>query len=281
MRIANLDGRAVVVRSGTAVDIAEASGGRFGPDPHDVLDEWDDFADWARVAELPEGRAFDADHLGPPVPRPRQVFAIGLNYRAHASESAMEALSLPAVFTKFPSSIVGPAATVELPPGGHVDWEVELVAVIGRPARHVAASDAWNHVAGVTAGQDLSERIRQLDGQLPQFSLGKSFPGFAPIGPELVTVDELDDADDLAIACELDGEVVQDDRTSNMIHDVPSLIEHLSGILQLSPGDVIFTGTPSGVGFARDPKRRIEAGSTLVSRIEGVGEIRQDFIDAQ
>ena len=148
--------------------------------------------------------AFEVAELGAPVPRPRQVFAIGLNYAEHAAEAGYPPDSMPVTFTKFPSSIVGPDAVVELPEG-HVDWEVELVVVIGREAHRVDRESAWDHVAGLTIGQDLSERIAQLQGSAPQFSLGKSFPGFGPTGPWLVTPDEFADRDDLAISCSLVG----------------------------------------------------------------------------
>lgn len=278
MRIANLNDRLVIIdESGLAVDVASASDGLFEADPQAIFDRWPEFEAWASKANLPSGKQFVTKELGAPAPCPRQVFAIGLNYRAHAAESNMEAPGLPAVFTKFQSSIAGPDTTVDLPEGGHVDWEVEMVVVIGAAARNVANEDAWDHIAGITLGQDLSERVRQLDGGIPQFSLGKSFPGFSPMGPSLVTPDEIDNPDDLQLSCELDGEEMQNGRTMDLVHDVPALIEHLSGILQLFPGDVIFTGTPAGVGFARDPKLAIKAGSTLVSRLEGVGEIRQTF----
>jgi 2-keto-4-pentenoate hydratase/2-oxohepta-3-ene-1,7-dioic acid hydratase in catechol pathway len=273
MRIAHVANRfAIIDLRGLAIDVGAASGGRFGPDPQLVYDDWQAFREWAECADLPAGASFQRPELGSPAPRPRQLFAIGLNYGAHAAESNIAAPPAPSVFTKFQSSITGGFATVTVPADSHVDWEVELVVVIGRAARNVGAADAWMHVAGVTVGQDLSERLRQMQGQAPQFSLGKSLPGFSPMGPWLVTPDELPNRDDLAIECELNGEVVQSDRTVNMLNNVPVLIEYLSGTLQLYPGDVVFTGTPSGVGFARDPKRRIIPGDTLVSRIEGIGE---------
>jgi 2-keto-4-pentenoate hydratase/2-oxohepta-3-ene-1,7-dioic acid hydratase in catechol pathway len=154
---------------------------------------------------------------------------------------------MPVTFTKFPSSIVGQGALVALPEG-HVDWEVELVVVIGREAHQVSRESAWEHVAGLTIGQDLSERITQLQGSAPQFSLGKSFPGFGPTGPWLVTPDEFVDRDDLAIACSLSGEVMQSSRTSMMLYDVPELLVRLSAVCPLLPGDIIFSGTPSGIG---------------------------------
>lgn len=185
------------------------------------------------------------------------------------------------MFPKFVSSLSGPRTEVVLPPGGNTDWEVELVAVIGRVTSHVAVEDAWDHVAGLTVGQDLSERQTQLAGPAPQFGLGKSFPGFAPTGPWLVTTDELADPDDLALRGELDGEVVQQGRTSSLIVSVPRLIAELSRIITLYPGDLLFTGTPEGVGLGREPQRYVQPGQTLVSTIEGIGELRQTFVAAE
>lgn len=145
--------------------------------------------------------------------------------------------------------------------------------MIGFEARDVSEDGAWEHVAGLTVGQDLSERERQLFGQAAQYSLGKSFPGYGPIGPWLVTVDELADRDDLAIGCAIDGEVMQASRTSDLICSVPQLIVKLSSVVTLLPGDLIFTGTPSGVGRARSPQRFLRPGEQLVSTIEGIGSL--------
>ena len=169
---------------------------------------------------------------------------------------------------------------MRLPAGGHTDWEIELVAVIGARAWRVAESDAWRHVAGLTAGQDLSERISQLAGPAPQFSLGKSLPGFTPMGPCLVTPDEFADPDDLGLRATINGEEVQKARTSELIFPVPVLVSRLSHRLPLLPGDVIFTGTPAGVGLGRNPQRWLADGDELVSTIEGIGELRQRFAAA-
>lgn len=167
-----------------------------------------------------------------------------------------------------------------IPSGGNVDWEVELVLVMGAEARHIDEDSAWDHIAGVTVGQDLSERITQLRGPAPQFGLGKSYPGFAPQGPFLVTSDELRDRDDLEIGCRIDDEVVQCGRTSEMIFNVPALVAKISENVTLYPGDVIFSGTPAGVGMGREPKRYLIAGETLHTWIEGVGEMTQRFVPA-
>jgi 2-keto-4-pentenoate hydratase/2-oxohepta-3-ene-1,7-dioic acid hydratase in catechol pathway len=276
VRIANVEGRlALITPEETAVDVAAASDGRFGPDPMSAFEEWEAFVQWATTVEGPGG-AFELGELGPPVPRPPQVFAIGVNYREHADEAGYPPDSLPVTFTKFPSSLTGPDAIVALPEG-NVDWEVELVVVVGRGGHLIAPEDAWDHVAGMTIGQDLSERIAQLEGTRPQFSLAKSHPGFSPIGPWLVTTDEFYDPADLAISCALDGEVMQDSRTSRMVYDIPELIARLSAVVSLLPGDLIFTGTPSGIGNARTPKRFLHPGETLVSTIEGIGHITTRF----
>jgi len=278
MRIANLAGRlAIVSRDGEAVDVAEASGGRFPSEPQEIYGRFDEFREWAATAALPSGRAFDGRDLGSPVPSPRQIFAIGLNYRSHAAESGFEPPSSPAVFTKFPSSITGPVGEISLP-DGDVDWEVELVAVIGRRAYHVEEATAWSHVAGLTGGQDISDRRLQMIGSIPQFSLAKSYPGFSPMGPVLVTVDEFDDPDDLELSCTLDGEQMQKARTSELIFSVPALVARLSAVLPLEPGDVIFTGTPAGVGAGRSPRRFIRPGEVLTSHIEGIGGLSQTFV---
>ena len=178
---------------------------------------------------------------------------------------------VPATFTKFPGSLTGPFDDVELV-GDSVDWEVELVVVIGRIADHVDAAVAWDHIAGVTVGQDISDRTLQFAAG-SQFSLGKSRRGYGPMGPWVVTPDEVPDPDDLALGCSVDGETMQDARTSDLIFSVPQLVAELSSVLPLLPGDLIFTGTPAGVGFGRDPAVYLRPGDELVSTIEGLGSL--------
>lgn len=282
MRVGNLDGRSTLFVDELAVDVAGASGGRYGSDPQQIYDNWDAFVAWCDDAELPAGTSYDPMGLGPPVPTPRQVFAIGLNYREHAAESGFAAPeSEPPVFTKFPSCLAGPYTDVEVPPDGQVDWEVELVVVIGRTAHRVAATEALGFVAGYTVGQDISERKLQSAATPPQFSLGKSLPGFGPTGPWVVTLDQFDDPDDLALSCAIDGETVQDGRTRDLIFSVPELVSKLSATVTLLPGDLIFTGTPSGVGLGRKPQRFLAPGEQLTSRIDGIGELRQRFVAAR
>jgi 2,4-diketo-3-deoxy-L-fuconate hydrolase len=278
MRLANVDGRLALLHRGGAVDVEKFSNGRFGSAPQAVFEEWDDFSAWVRSADLAAADVapYDVAQLGAPVPFPRQVFAIGLNYDEHATESGFVRPAAPLVFTKYPSALTGPHSTVTLPTDT-VDWEVELVVVIGRLTRLVTADQAWEHVAGVTVGQDLSERTSQHAGPAPQFSLAKSFPGFSPIGPALVSVDELMDPDDLELGCSLDGEQLQEGRTRQMIFSVGDLIAHLSSVLPLYPGDLLFTGTPAGVGAGRKPPRYLRPGQVLRSYIDGIGELEQTF----
>ncbi|MER5433779.1 fumarylacetoacetate hydrolase family protein [Streptomyces sp. NPDC002588] len=278
MRIGRIGGRLALLHGDRALDVEKASDGRFAAEPDRLFERWDEFAQWAEGRSLDDAVPFSPAQVGAPVLRPAQVFAIGLNYQAHVSEAGVRPqITSPAVFTKFVTSIAGPYDTVTLP-STRVDWEVELVAVIGRPGHQVAEKDGWSHVAGLTVGQDLSERTVQLEGPVPQFSLGKSYPGFSPIGPSLVSVDEFADPDDLALSCALDGEVLQDGRTKDLIFSVPELVARLSAVVPLLPGDVIFTGTPSGVGMGRDPERYLPPGGTLVSTIEGIGSLSNHLV---
>ena len=267
MRLANLAGRAALVLGGGAADVATASGGRFGPGPLEAIEDWAELRRWADTVTEPTGPLVEAD-LRCPVPNPRQVFAIGLNYRSHAEESGLPVPEVPATFTKFPASLGGPFDDIPLV-GPSNDWEVELVVVVGPDA----GDGGWSRVAGVCVGQDISDRELQFAAGA-QFSLGKSRPGYGPVGPWIVTPDELDDPDDLALGCSVDGEVVQDGRTGELVVPVPRLVDELSAILPLLPGDLVFTGTPAGVGMGRRPPRALAPGQLIESWVEGVGTIR-------
>jgi 2-keto-4-pentenoate hydratase/2-oxohepta-3-ene-1,7-dioic acid hydratase in catechol pathway len=277
MRFGTVAGRLVLVRDGRAVDVAEHSGRWFSPDVLDTLGRWSELRSWESTVDWSAAAEFSPAELGPPVPRPRQVFAIALNYRPHAAEAGFTPPDAPLVFTKFPSCIAGPDAEVALP-DGKVDWEIEVVAVVGEGGRDIDRARAWDALAGLTVGQDLSERVGQLAGTPPQFSLGKSYPGFGPIGPLAVSPDEFPDRDDIGFECRLDGELMQAGRTSEMIFPIDDLVARLSRVCPLLPGDLIFTGTPAGVGNRRTPPRYLRPGETLVSRVEHVGEIRQRFV---
>ncbi len=260
MRLVNLEGRAGLDVAGRFVDLALHSGDRFSSDPMAVFEDWDAIRVWA--AEQSTGAAgplVESDKLGPPVPEPAQVFAIGLNYKDHAEEANLPIPDVPMVFTKFPSCIVGPNADVPLT-GERVDWEVEQVVVIGREAKDVPAASAWDVVAGMTLGQDISDRRLQFSSKPPQFSLGKSATNFGPIGPALVSLDEFPDPDAVGLRCWVAGEKMQESNTNNLIFTVPQLIEYISQFCVLYPGDLIFTGTPGGVGSVREPRRYLAPG---------------------
>jgi 2-keto-4-pentenoate hydratase/2-oxohepta-3-ene-1,7-dioic acid hydratase in catechol pathway len=276
MRVANVDGRLKLLVAGGAVDVETASRGRFSADPHRAFDRIEELVIWSAGIHEP-GEEFSPATAGPPVVAPRQVFGIGLNYVDHAIEAGLETPQAPIVFTKYVTSLTGPFTDVVLP-NGSVDWEVEVVAVIGRNARSVPVERAWEFVAGLTVGQDISERELQNSGPVPQFGLAKSFPGFSPTGPVLVTPDELDRPDDLGIGCALNGEEVQKARTTDMIFSIPALVAYLSSVLTLLPGDLIFTGTPPGVGMGRSPQRFLHDGDRLNSWVEGIGELEQHFV---
>lgn len=289
MRIANYDNKATLIvgdpGSERGIDITGTSPAGRPPVQSlaDLYSNWTDVVAWASTIDSAAAESFPIDRslLGAPSPYPRQVFAVGLNYDEHAAESGFASPThLPPIFTKYVSSFSGPDTTVAIPRDGKVDWEVELVAVIGREAADVSVDDAWDHVAGLTVGQDLSERVSQLRGPAPQFGLGKSFPGFSPQGPWLVTPDKLSDRDDLELGCALDGEQMQKGRTGDLIFGVAQLISTLSGTVTLYPGDVIFTGTPAGIGAGRTPQRFIAPGERLDSWIDGIGELHQTFVAA-
>jgi 2,4-didehydro-3-deoxy-L-rhamnonate hydrolase len=279
VRIANLSGRLVLITDEGAVDVEGASGGRFSSDPQRVYEHWFEFVDWAEQVPPAQVVAFSVEQLGPPAPRPAQVFGIGTNYRSHAAEGGLDVPEWPMVFTKYVSSFTGPFGDIELPSDA-VDWEVELVFVIAQLARNIPAQRGWDYVAGLTVGQDLSEREVQLRGEIPQMSIGKSLPGFSPTGPFLVTPDSLPNPGALEISCSIDGETVQQASTGDLVFSVPELVAELSSMVPLLPGDVVFTGTPDGVGLARRPPRFLQPGEQLVSRIEGIGEMRHTFRNA-
>jgi 2,4-diketo-3-deoxy-L-fuconate hydrolase len=275
-RLVNVDGRAALERNGSWYGLAELAGDPTLADPqaavarHRELHALHDRC----VSERGGGRVADTV-LGAPVPQPRQAFGIGLNYRDHAGESGAPLPPAPLTFTKFPSCIAGPEADIPLS-GEMVDWEVEIVAVIGDEVSHVAASEAWGAVAGLTLGQDISDRAVQMIGVPPQFCLGKSFANYGPIGPALVSVDGFTDPDDLSLWCDVAGERMQSARSSQLIFSIPLLVAYLSSICRLYPGDLIFTGTPSGVGMARG--RYLAPGETIVSGADVIGELRNTCV---
>jgi 2-keto-4-pentenoate hydratase/2-oxohepta-3-ene-1,7-dioic acid hydratase in catechol pathway len=268
-RLATVDERAALVDDSSYYDLATVTVGELGPDPVQAIASGavlHELADRLTALE-PTGALADVT-LGPPVPRPRDSFAIGLNYRSHVAEADMEVPEVPLVFTKFPSCIVGPTADIELR-SATADYEAELVVVIGTAGRDIDAGQAWDHVAGLTVGQDISDRALQFAAEPPHFDLGKSRDTYGPIGPWLVSPDLLDDPNALAITCDVNGDRRQDATTAQLIFDVPALIAYISSIVTLAPGDLIFTGAPDGVGATQG--LFLQPGDVVTTTIEGLG----------
>jgi 2-keto-4-pentenoate hydratase/2-oxohepta-3-ene-1,7-dioic acid hydratase in catechol pathway len=277
MRFANIGGRAALVSpDGRWVDVEQATEGRVTADPMEALSRLDVLRDTIVPDDAP---ILDPATLGPPVPQPQKVLGAGINYFEHAREAGFDVPDQPLLFSKLPSAVCGPNDSIVIPGGREqVDWEAELVIVIGRRAHRVSQSDAWHYVGGLTAGQDVSDREEQFR-SLRQFTMGKSFDTFAPIGPLVVTPDELSNPNDLRVRCWIDGEEVQDGRTADCIFTVAELVAWASQISTLEVGDLIFTGTPSGVGYIRTPPRFLEVGQVLETEVEGIGRLRNPCVD--
>lgn len=272
-RLANINNRAVLVVDENYYDVEQLSSGTVPSDPMLALGKSDELAElYAALtagaeSSPPTGNINDVT-VGPPVPRPRNSFAIGLNYRNHAEEAGMEIPPAPMVFTKYPSCLTGPTGTVEMS-SDYVDFEGELVAVIGKTAKNVPIENALDYIAGICIGQDISDRPAQFTSTPPQFNLGKSFDTYGPIGPVLVSLDEVDDNNQLMLITEVNGEVRQQDSAKDLIFDIPFLVAYLSQILTLQCGDLIFTGTPGGVGVMEG--RFLRDGDVIKTSIEGLG----------
>ncbi len=283
MRIANLAGRATIVTEAGLIDLATSSQGAFSSSVDKCVYQLDKIRTWfAHAAPAPTDHMTPDEllgdaRLGPVVVSPQQIFAVGLNYRHHADEMGLVMPGEPMIFTKFASSLCGPNEEVPLP-SSTTDFEAELVVVIGSKARGVSVDEAPGVVAGYCVGQDFSERTLQMRGALPQFSLGKSYRNFAPVGPWLTTSDEVDDPNDLAIRCSVNGTQYQDSNTSDMVFSVAEVVSYLSGVVELRPGDLIFTGTPHGVGQGQRPPVFLQPGDSIVTSIERLGRLENHAV---
>ena len=277
MKLANLAGRATIVVGDRALDVEKASNAALGPDPA-VLYDLANHAELRRLAQAATEAdlvAYDEKQLGPVSPRAGKILGVALNYRGHAEESNMPIPEQPGIFAKFPSSLAGPYEPVSVPVGvDKVDFEAEVVVVIGRTMRSVEPADVWAGIAGVTAGQDVTDRKEQWHKPLNQFSLAKSYDTFSPCGPLMATVDEYEDPNDIEVAGWVDDLEVQRGRTSDLIFSVPELVSWLSRYVTLEPGDLVFTGTPAGCGVRRTPRLYLEPGMTLTTEVSGVGTMR-------
>lgn len=230
--------------------------------------------DWAATAARATGatRALAGADLAPVVPRPEKIICIGQNYLKHIQEMGAEQPKYPTLFAKYTRTLIGPRDDIVLPAASdNVDWEVELAIVIGRETRHVSEGEALGAVAGWTVFNDVS--VRDWQRRTGQFLQGKTFERTTPVGPALVTLDEAGDGSDLTLRCEVDGQVMQDSRTSDLLFKPAELIAYISTIITLDPGDIIATGTPSGVGAGRKPPVFLKPGQTVRAVVEGVGEL--------
>jgi len=227
----------------------------------------------------PDGPAYDLASvtLLAPIPRPPKLICVGLNYRDHAAETKLEIPKVPTIFCKFTNVVIGPGQPIVLPRvSSRVDYEAEFAFVIGTGGRSIPAARAMEHVFGYTIANDVSARDYQM--ATSQWLMGKSFDTFAPIGPWIVTAADIADPHSLGISLEIGGERLQDSNTRELIFKIPELIEFISSVVTLEPGDIVLTGTPAGVGFARKPPRYLQSGDEVVIRIEGLGELRNSVV---
>ena len=276
LRLANLKGRAQFIvgdiSSPRAIDVATASNNSLSADPMQCFSHWDVLKKLAASLDVSAGTPVAIADLSCPVPQPRQMFAVGLNYRKHAAEMGSPLPPLPLVFAKFQSSLNTPTGDIEIL-SDTVDYESELVIIVGKGGRHIEEASAWDHVAGLCAGQDVSDRGLQYMGTPPQFSLGKSRVGYSPIGPWVTDMSNNDNRDDLQLGCTVNGEQRQDTQTSDMIFGIAHIVAYMSTIVELFPGDVIYTGSPFGVGHGRKPQVYLKPGDVVETTLEGVGTI--------
>jgi len=229
--------------------------------------------EWILKPAADEVAPLDEIRLLAPIPRPPKIICIGLNYRDHAAESKMEIPKVPTVFSKYATAVIGPGESIILPRlSTKPDYEAEFAFVIGKGGRYISGAAWRQHVFGYTILNDVSARDFQM--ATSQWMMGKTFDTFAPMGPALVSADEIADPHNLDISLSINGETLQSSNTKNLIFPIPDLIEYLSSVFTLESGDVISTGTPAGVGFARKPPRFLKAGDDVVVRVQGLGELR-------
>jgi 2-keto-4-pentenoate hydratase/2-oxohepta-3-ene-1,7-dioic acid hydratase in catechol pathway len=221
----------------------------------------------------------DRTKLLPPIPDPHKIVCLGLNYRDHAAEGGAPIPKDPVLFSKYATSLIGQGDRIVLPAvSREVDYEAELVVVVGKRGRHLKAEDAAGYVAGYTIGHDVSARDWQMRKDGKQWMVGKTFDTFAPTGPVIVTADEVPDPHELGIRLRLNGQVMQDSNTRELIFRVPTVLAYLSQVFTLEPGDLVFTGTPSGVGFARKPPVFLKDGDVVEVEIDRLGVLRNPVV---
>ena len=275
-KLANIEGRAALLNEESFYDLEKISEGNLSHDTTNALfhlEELDELSNKLNDLEA-TGKISEAE-FDAPVSFPKNCYAVGLNYRNHAEEANMTIPEVPMVFTKHTSCLVGATADVEMR-SNYVDYEAELVAVIGLSGKDISKDQAWNHVAGLCVGQDISDRPAQFASTPPMFNLGKSFDTFGPMGPALVSPDSLLNKESLVIECKVNDEIRQNDNTDDLIFDVPTIISYLSEIVTLNTGDVIFTGTPGGVGVSQG--KFLKDGDIITTSIKGLGTLKNKCV---
>jgi 2,4-didehydro-3-deoxy-L-rhamnonate hydrolase len=283
MRIANLAGRATIVTDQGLIDVATQSNGAFSASVDKCVRHLDNLQTWFHTAEpeiteptTPEELYGDA-RLGPVVTTPQQIFAVALNYRHHAEEMKLALPKQPTIFTKWASSLCGPNDVLPIP-SETTDFEAELVVVLGATVREISLEDALTAVAGYCVGQDFSDRTLQMQGAPAQYSLGKSYKNFSPIGPWLTTTEDIPNPNDLSIQCNVSGVEYQSSMTSDMVFTVAEIVSYLSNVVELRPGDLIFTGSPHGSGQGQTPPRFLKPGDRVVTEIGRLGRIENEAV---
>ena len=273
---ANVNGKSALVRENSFFDLEAISDGAVSSDPMEALTTPEALHGLSANLEAfaPSGNVDDVV-LGAPVPRPTNSFGIGLNYQTHVDEAAMETPDVPMVFAKLPSCITGPTSDVQMR-SGECDYEGELVVVIGPGGKDIKEDQGWGHVVGLTVGQDFSDRGAQFMNTPAQFTLGKSMDSFGPTGPVLVSTDSFPDPANLELRTWVNGELRQQDRTSSLIFSIPKLIAFISRFVTLKTGDLIFTGTPEGVGFRNGVF--LTDGDVVRTSIAGIGTLENRCI---
>ena len=275
-KLANVNGKSSLIFGESYYDINTISQGKISSDPSEVLDSLNDLHELSSKIDNYEATgSIESSLLGAPITNSRNCFAVGLNYKAHAEESGMEIPPFPMVFTKHTSCIVGPFNEIQMR-SDIVDYEAELVVVIGKKGKNITKDNAWEHVAGLTVGQDISDRAVQFHATPPQFNLGKSFDTFGPIGPFLVSPDLVTNKDSVQIECYVNDELRQESSTDDLIFTVPDIISYISEFLTLTPGDLIFTGTPSGVGATQG--KLLKHGDIVTTSIKEIGTIKNKCV---
>jgi 2-keto-4-pentenoate hydratase/2-oxohepta-3-ene-1,7-dioic acid hydratase in catechol pathway len=285
MRLATIHtwaGPRAAVQAGESFVDVHATDPRVPPSVRQILEGGPAYLQLAgEIAQKSDAVKYEAAKVQfhAPVHDPRKIVCIGLNYRDHAAESGAAIPKEPILFSKYPTALIGHGEPIVLPPvSQEVDYEAELVVVVGRRGRNIPKEAAMDYVAGYTVGHDVSARDWQLKKDGKQWMVGKTFDTFAPAGPVLVTADEVPNAQNLAIRLRLNGQTMQDSNTSQLIFGVADLMAYLSQVFTLEPGDLIYTGTPPGVGFAKKPPLFLKGGDVVEVEIEGLGVLRNPVV---